>query len=482
MVVKMSITSKFFDFTSNNPINTVFSALAGAGAGLLANKLYFHKPASAFIGVAVAVASLWHAASNTANPVQGLANRTLQLTTNNPLNRPNPILPVPQQQTPRNTQPIPAFETEIANMVQKGYLKDASLHKDLLSASRLRSPFNFYGILNNYVDQKKLTPETAYYVLRAYDKAKQLSTKITDGIAQLVHTTKKLSSTQAYLAIQTYRMVLDHGQLYERTLHDIYPNPRDAKRVENLLAYRSVRQASNGAFKAESDRLRKETAKGDVSRITSPPLYRGKISIEVWPMTTFLAAQTLVQDGFNPAALNMANETEPGGGFLTGATAQEEHLCRQSNLYEGLEFARNRGEYPIGEFEVIVVPKTTFFRDDQYQNLKRPIKVDVMTSAAYICEGPMQNRPASEKEYQAKTKDKMRSMFRAAIHNGNDSLLLSAFGCGAFKNDPKIISQLYKAVLSEPEFQGRFRKVVFGIIDDRNGTNLNPFQQTFSAE
>jgi uncharacterized protein (TIGR02452 family) len=78
-------------------------------------------------------------------------------------------------------------------------------------------------------------------------------------------------------------------------------------------------------------------------------------------------------------------------------------------------------------------------------------------------------------------KRKIRSMFRAAILQGNDSLLLSAFGCGAFKNDPKLISQWYKEVLAEPEFVGAFSKVVFGIIDDRNGANFKPFKETFDS-
>jgi uncharacterized protein (TIGR02452 family) len=349
----------------------------------------------------------------------------------------------------------------------------------LLGAARLRSPFNFYTQVNTLVESGAISPKTAYYVLRAYDKSKNLSTNVTDRIAELAQT-GQLTFVEAYNVMQTYRMVRNDEALYNAALPKIYPNPRDQTRVENLKAYRSVRLASNGPFRVESERLRQEIGKGDTSNVTSTPRFKGQTPVEVWGATTFVSAQRLVQEGLNPAVLNMANEREPGGGFVTGAMAQEEHLCRQSNLYEGLEFARNKGEYPIGEFDVLVVPKTTFFRDDTFQNLQRPFRVDVMTSAAYICDTRKDyNRPQDESEYRENTKLKMRSMFRAAIHNGNDSLLLSAFGCGAFKNDPRVISQLYKEVLAEPEFQGQFKKVVFGIINDRNGSNLRPFQETF---
>ena len=53
---------------------------------------------------------------------------------------------------------------------------------------------------------------------------------------------------------------------------------------------------------------------------------------------------------------------------------------------------------------------------------------------------------------------------------------------GAFGNKPHQVSQWYKEVLREPEFKGQFRKVVFGIIDDRNGTNFQPFFDSLNGQ
>ncbi len=209
------------------------------------------------------------------------------------------------------------------------------------------------------------------------------------------------------------------------------------------------------------------------------PANRLNTEIVVVPATSTQMAEKLVQEmSLRPAVLNMANETTPGGTFLTGGTAQEEQLCRQSNLYEALEAAAhaNPSLYPIDSFGAILTPQVTFFKDDANRR-NEPFSVDVITSAAYNCR-PGGNKPNTAADYRAGTKKKIQAMFRAASLNGNDSLVLSAFGCGVFGNDPKFMSELYNEVLTEEgsEFKGRFRAVIFAI---PGGPNLTAFQTTF---
>lgn len=204
--------------------------------------------------------------------------------------------------------------------------------------------------------------------------------------------------------------------------------------------------------------------------------------------TTFQMIKILLEQGLNPLVLDMANTSNPGGSVLEGSPAQEETLCRQSNLYLGLKQAQANGYYPIPEHGGIFIKNVTFFRNDNYDFLAHVLQVDVFASAAYDCNLAHKpdleknlsgyDRPDTEAEYEDGTKTKIRIMLRAAKANGNDSLILSAFGCGAFKNDPIQMSIWYKEVLNEPDFQNSFKVVAFAIQDTGQG-NFQAFKKTF---
>eukprot|EP01027_Heterolobosea_sp_BB2_P023774 GEZU01035771.1.p1 GENE.GEZU01035771.1~~GEZU01035771.1.p1 ORF type:complete len:413 (-),score=88.07 GEZU01035771.1:44-1282(-) len=203
-----------------------------------------------------------------------------------------------------------------------------------------------------------------------------------------------------------------------------------------------------------------------------------------------------------PLVLNMASARHPGGGYKSGAGAQEENLHRRTNLYQCLEdperIDRNRTwRYPLNEFGGIYSPNVTVFRgpeDEGYPFLRTPEKISVLSVAAYA--HPELVRDAANHggqlrltpEVEAKTIKKIRAMLGIALENGNTSVVLSAFGCGAFANPPRHIAELFQQVLSSPEFHGRFEHVVFAIIDDHNAKkahnpegNVAPFGAVFGV-
>lgn len=206
--------------------------------------------------------------------------------------------------------------------------------------------------------------------------------------------------------------------------------------------------------------------------------YYERMEIFVRNMDCISAGKELKDEGFNPAVLNMASRRNPGGSVIRGAGAQEENLFRRSNLFKSMyQFAdyalsygipKSEDQYPLDyHFGGIYTPDAFFFRGqetDGYPLLDDPIILSVISVAAIN----LTSHELSVQDYLSPTKDKIRTILRIGIDHGHDALVLSAFGCGAFGNDPYVMASLFMEILHEPEFENAFRKIVFAIIDDHN--------------
>ena len=207
-------------------------------------------------------------------------------------------------------------------------------------------------------------------------------------------------------------------------------------------------------------------------------------------------ARKLVEEGYRPIMLNMANRHTPGGGVLNGARAQEESLFRQSNLCVSLyQFDQyhagllglplGNGRYPMDrETGGIYSGRVTFFRTSSRQGdalVETPFECAVVSVAAI-------NRPDLTPDGRlvdwavVATKRKIRSMLRIGLLHGHDAIVLGAWGCGAFRNPPEHMASLFHEVLREPEFAGKYRIVRFAVIEDHNSrhSNFAPFDRQFN--
>jgi uncharacterized protein (TIGR02452 family) len=216
------------------------------------------------------------------------------------------------------------------------------------------------------------------------------------------------------------------------------------------------------------------------------------------------AAEKLIAQGMRPVVLNMASDHTPGGGYKGGAGAQEENLFRRTNL---LRVLANEGRwydpkgkgavppnkmYPLPDPSCMYTPSAFVLRGSEangYPWLAQPYEVAFVASAAY-------RRPRLEKDNEHMLPkfaegflEKVRALLWTAAHYGHDSAVLSAWGCGAFRNPPKHIAELFKQVLAEPWIQGRFRNVTFAIFDDHNARkehnpdgNVQPFIRVFGLD
>ena len=63
-------------------------------------------------------------------------------------------------------------------------------------------------------------------------------------------------------------------------------------------------------------------------------------------------------------------------------------------------------------------------------------------------------------------------------------MILGALGCGAFRNPPKHVAELFKEVINESEFKNIFRRVYFVIKEDHNSRGcgtFEPFKDVFGS-
>jgi len=203
-----------------------------------------------------------------------------------------------------------------------------------------------------------------------------------------------------------------------------------------------------------------------------------KTFIQVCNETTLQASLRLVEKGMRPLALNFANGIKPGGGFLGGARAQEEVLCRSSALYETLkgdpmyDFHRKRSR-PDSSNWMIYSPDVPVFRNDAGNALEKPWLLSFLTSAAPYA--PAIGQPESGDLL----KSRIHRVYEIASAFDYDALVLGAWGCGAFSNDPQRTAMDFRNIL-EQEFLGHFSEIIFAVTDwSEERRFLGPFRDTF---
>ncbi len=182
------------------------------------------------------------------------------------------------------------------------------------------------------------------------------------------------------------------------------------------------------------------------------------------------AAVNLVNQGHNPLLLNMASWVQPGGGVRNGAGSQEEDLFRRSNYHKFL----TKDMYPQKRLQAILSKKVEFSRkgrDVGYTSMPTPILLDCVASPCLKNPTLRNNRFTQEDVLYMKTK--IRQLFQIAYDNGNDSLVLSAWGCGAFHCPPEHMGELFAEIVLEN--LGFFKTICFAIIDN----NYEPFHRGF---
>jgi uncharacterized protein (TIGR02452 family) len=195
-------------------------------------------------------------------------------------------------------------------------------------------------------------------------------------------------------------------------------------------------------------------------------------TVEVVNEATLAGIARALSDARGPvAALNFASAKNPGGGFLNGSEAQEESLARSSALHASLlrapEFyGRHRASPSLLYSDAMIVsPDCPVIRDDDGTLLEQPRFTTFITSAAPNAGAAQANRPGELAHIPEVFRRRSEYVLAIAAAHGCRQLVLGAWGCGVFRNDPAVVAAAFSGHLRHGSWAGRFERVVFSVWD-----------------
>ncbi|TVT33203.1 TIGR02452 family protein [Amycolatopsis rhizosphaerae] len=195
----------------------------------------------------------------------------------------------------------------------------------------------------------------------------------------------------------------------------------------------------------------------------------GPPAVEVTNESSLTAARRL---GEGTACLVFASARNPGGGFLNGAQAQEETIARASALYACLraapDFYAHHRSWPELTYSdrIIYSPGVPVFRDEEDGLLPEPYPVSFLTAAAPNRAAVARNQPERAAGIPAILLRRACRVLAVAATHGHRRLVLGAWGCGVFGNDPELVATTFATALADSPW---FSHVTFAVLDRRPG-------------
>lgn len=230
------------------------------------------------------------------------------------------------------------------------------------------------------------------------------------------------------------------------------------------------------------------------TEVLSKPAQFSIAEFEVRNETTLMGAERLARSLGQKqikkiGVLNFASAKNAGGGFRNGAQAQEESLARSSALYKSLvrcpqyyEFHRaHRSAFYSNR--MIYSPRCPVFRKDDGTLLDKPYLVDFITSPAPNRGAMKQNKADNPDRIEEVLRDRGAKVLSLAASHDCDALILGAWGCGVFRNNPAIVAGMFgDYLLPDGLFYGRYKVVLFSVLDSsKNPKTFREFESIFQA-
>ncbi len=215
------------------------------------------------------------------------------------------------------------------------------------------------------------------------------------------------------------------------------------------------------------------------------PKITAQTTFQVTAETTMDCVRRLINEGCeNVVYLNFASAKNAGGGFLGGSQAQEESIARATGLYPCLlqcpdYYGQNRQTSSCFYTDyMIYAPQVPILKDENGNYLDKLLTASVITAPA-VNTGVVKRREVKRlAQVPVVMKRRMEKVLAIACQHQHTTLVLGAWGCGVFQNDPEQVAQWFREVIDK-HFLGSFHQIVFAIYA-RHSRFIEPFQRVFS--
>ncbi|NMI04621.1 TIGR02452 family protein [Paenibacillus sp. SZ31] len=292
-------------------------------------------------------------------------------------------------------------------------------------------------------------------------------------------------SLRANIAQQTLA-ILEAGQYVNGYNRKVEIGRDEQQAIRNSVLYRP--SELSGLREKLRTEARAETH--SVASLTEAESEAVSVRIEVTGETTLGAASrlTVVEGREDVVCLNFASAKNPGGGFLGGSQAQEESLARATGLYpciaqmdEMYEYNRKRRSGLYSD-HMIYSPRVPVIRDDEDRLLDQYYVSSFITAPAVNAGVVKERREADDLQIESVMKERIRYILDVAASNGHRTIVLGAYGCGVFRNEPTVVAKYFHDVLVGEGFKDSFERIVFAVYDRSAGQRtLKAFQDRLTG-
>lgn len=204
------------------------------------------------------------------------------------------------------------------------------------------------------------------------------------------------------------------------------------------------------------------------------------------PLSTLDSVREQYATDPNLVCLNFASAKNPGGGFLNGSQAQEESIARATGLYlcqlKAEDYYKENRKFTscIYTDHIIYIPNVPIIKDEKGNLLDEPAFSAIITAPAVNAGAVQRNEPQKVKEINLFMQRRMDMVLAICKQKKHETLILGAWGCGVFQNDPALIAALFKELLFG-KYKNQFKRVVFSIYA-KEPRFIQPFYAEFGGK